>query len=56
MAINKTAKNLKIKIKNKYISISKKLDETSGKVEIVATKENLTLASNNTINVRGNKS
>lgn len=56
MAINKTAKKLKIKIKNTYFSFSKEIYETSGKVEIVATKENLTLVSNNMVNVRGNKS
>lgn len=56
MAINKTAKNLKIKIKNSYASFSKIIHEESDKIEIVATKENLTLASNKKINIRGNKS
>ena len=56
MAIYKSAKNLNIKIKNTYISFAKVMDETSGKVDIVATKENLTLISNKKINIRGNKS
>jgi hypothetical protein len=56
MAINKTAKNLKVKIKNNYTSFSKTLQETSEKVEIVATKENLTLYSGKKIQIRGNKS
>lgn len=56
MAINKTARNLNIKIKNSYISLAKTIHEESGKIEIVATKENLTLASNKKINIRGNKS
>ncbi|KQB40385.1 hypothetical protein [Flavobacterium aquidurense] len=56
MAINKTAKNLTVKIKNEYISFSKTLYETSEKVEIVATKENLTLYSAKKIQITGNKS
>jgi hypothetical protein len=55
MAINKTAKNLRVKIKNVYTSFSKTLQETSGKVEIVATKENLTLYSAKKMQIRGNK-
>lgn len=45
MAINKTANNLKIKIKNNYISSAKTIHEESDKIEIIATKENLTLIS-----------
>ena len=56
MAINKTAKNIKIEIKNNYISFAKTMYETSEKVEIVATKQNLTLSSNNKVHIRGNKS
>ncbi|WP_281234446.1 hypothetical protein [Flavobacterium gelatinilyticum] len=57
MAITKTAKNLKIEIRNTYTSLTgKKFQEGSAKVEIIATKENLTLISNKKINVRGNKS
>lgn len=56
MAINKTAKNIKIEITNNYISFAKKLYETGGIVEIVATKENLTLTSGNKVNIQGNKS
>jgi len=56
MAINKTARNLNVKIKNGYTSLSKTIHEESGKIEIVATKENLTLTSNKKINITGNKS
>lgn len=56
MAINKTAKNLIIDIKRNYISLSKTYCEESEKVEIIATKENLTLISKKKINIRGNKS
>ena len=56
MAINKTAKNLSVKIREKYICIAKESTETSDKIEIVATKENLTLMSNKKIIIRGNKS
>lgn len=55
MAINKTAKNLTIKIKNNYTCFAKTIYETSGKVEIVGTKDNLTLVSNRKIIIRGNK-
>lgn len=56
MAINKSATNIKIKIKNNYLSTSKTINETSEKVEIVATKENLTLCSTRKIQIKGNKS
>lgn len=56
MAINKIAKNLTLTIKNEYTSFSKTHYETSEKIEIVATKENLTLYSGNKIQIRGNKS
>lgn len=56
MAIRKTAKNLKIKIRENYICFAKTINEESDKVEIVATKRNLTLASNRKIYIRGNKS
>lgn len=56
MAITKTARNLNVKIKNNYISVVKEINETSEKIEIVATKENLILISNKKINIRGNKS
>ena len=56
MAINKSAKNLNMKIKNNYICLVKVIDERSEKIEIVATKENLTLIANKKINIRGNKS
>ncbi|MFC0777117.1 hypothetical protein [Flavobacterium sp. HJSW_4] len=56
MGINKTAKNLNIKIKNTYRSSSKTINETSEKVEIVATKENLILCSSRKILIKGNKS
>lgn len=56
MAINKTAMNLNIKIKNNYTASSKTINETSEKVEIVATKENLTLCSARMIQIKGNKS
>lgn len=56
MAINRTAKNLNVKIKNNYICLTKGINESSEKIEIVATNENLTLISNKKINIRGNKS
>jgi hypothetical protein len=56
MAITKTANNITIKVKNNYVATSKTIDENSGKIEIVATKENLTLISNKKINIKGNKS
>jgi hypothetical protein len=55
MAINKSAKNLYIKVKGNYISQSQTFLETAEKVEIVATKENLTLISNKKIQMKGNK-
>lgn len=54
MAIKKTAKNLFIKISDKYVSTSKTYEESAEKVEIVALKENLILASNKKINVISN--
>jgi len=36
MAINKTAKNLKVKVKNNYISSAKVIHEESDKIEIIA--------------------
>lgn len=56
MAINKTAKNLKIKIRENYICFAKTINEESDKIEIVARKRNLTLASNKKVIIRGNKS
>lgn len=56
MAIIKTAEKITIKIKNNYVAFAKTIYETSEKVEIVATKENLTLASNKKIQIKGNKS
>jgi len=55
MAINKTAKNLNIEIRKNYTCMAKEIDERSEKIEIVATKENLTLVSKKII-IRGNKS
>ncbi|MNY52261.1 hypothetical protein D3C86_1879120 [compost metagenome] len=55
MAINKTAKNLYVRIKGNYISESKIFLETAEKIEIVATKENLKLISNKKILMKGNK-
>ncbi|MBZ4041650.1 hypothetical protein [Flavobacterium hibisci] len=56
MAINKTAKNLKVIIKNTHTSFSGTMHETAEKIVIVATKENLTLISGKKINIKGNKS
>jgi hypothetical protein len=56
MAINKTAKNLKVEVKNNYISSAKMIHEESDKVEIIAIKENLTLLSNKKIVIKSNKS
>lgn len=55
MAINKTAKNLYIRIKGNYISESKIFLETAEKIEIVATEENLNLTSNKKVQIKGNK-
>jgi hypothetical protein len=56
MAINKNAKNLTVKIKNNYTSMSQTIYETAERVEIIATKENLTLNSNKKVQLKGNKS
>jgi hypothetical protein len=55
MAINKTAKNLYIRIKGSYISQSQNFKETAEKIELVATKKNLTLNSNKKVQLKGNK-
>lgn len=55
MAINKTAKNLIIEIDNKYTSFSKTFLEKSEKVEVAATAENLIIASNKKVAIKGNK-
>jgi hypothetical protein len=55
MAINKSAKNLYIRIKGNYISQSQTFLETAEKVEIVATKENLNLISSKKVQMKGNK-
>lgn len=55
MAINKTAKNLIVEIDNKYTSFSKIFTETGEKVEIAATAENLIIASNKKVAIKGNK-
>ncbi|SMP37265.1 hypothetical protein [Flavobacterium hercynium] len=55
MAINKSAKNLYVTIKESYFSQSKTFIETSEKVELVATKENLTLSSNKKVQLKGKK-
>jgi len=55
MAINKTAKNLYIKLYKSYDSKAKQVEETSEKVEIVATKENLQLLCNKKIVITGAK-
>nr|WP_294924762.1 hypothetical protein [uncultured Flavobacterium sp.] len=55
MAINKTAKNLYIRIKDNYLTQSQTFLETSEKIEIVATKGNLILNSNKKVQIKGNK-
>lgn len=55
MAINKNAKNLYIKIENKYFSVAKTFIETAEKVEVVATEKNLSLVSNKKVYLKGNK-
>lgn len=55
MAINKTAKNLIVEIDNKYTSFCKNFIETGEKVEVAATAENLILASNKKVNIKGKK-
>jgi hypothetical protein len=54
MVINKTEKNLYVTIKQNYVSQSKIFVETAEKVEIAATKENLTLSSNKKVQIKGN--
>lgn len=56
MAINKTAKNIHIEIRNNYLCTAKTILEVSEKVDIVATKEKLTLVAAKRIYVKGNKS
>lgn len=56
MAINKSAKNLTVKIKNNYFCMAQTIHETAEKVEIIATKENLILNSNKKVQLKGNKS
>lgn len=55
MAINKTAKNLYVKVYKSYDSNAKKVQETAEKVEIVATQENLKLLCNKKIVITGTK-
>ncbi len=53
MAIKKTSRNLFITILDKYESTAQTHEEHAEKVEIVATGENLILASNKKINIKG---
>jgi hypothetical protein len=56
MAINKTAKNLTVIIKDKHICMAKSIEETAEKVTIVATHDDLNLISNKKVVIKGNKS
>ena len=51
MAIKKIAKNLFITLRENYVSTSKTYVENAEKVEIVATGQNLVLASNKKISI-----
>lgn len=53
MAINKTATNITVKLKDSYISTSGKLIKTAESVNIESTKDNLSLVSNMKIQTLG---
>jgi len=55
MAIIKRAKNIRLQIKKEYTSISGKMEETSKRIFIYSTKEDLSLNSNKKIIANGNK-
>ncbi|MFV0332159.1 MAG: hypothetical protein ACK5KL_20405 [Dysgonomonas sp.] len=55
MAINKTAKNMEVKINNSYLSTSKSLKKEAEYMEVEATVENLTLVSNKKIQTLGDE-
>lgn len=55
MAIKKQAKNIEIKVVDKYhLFVGKKVEKVAEKVNIEAINENLTLVSNKKINAKGN--
>lgn len=56
MAINKIAKNLTVTINEKHLCMAKTIEETSEKITIVATEDDLNLVSNKKIVIKGNKS
>ncbi|MFK6999270.1 hypothetical protein [Flavobacterium oreochromis] len=56
MSITKTAKNIRITVKENYnLMVGGKMEKFANQVNIEATEENLTLISNNKINMRSNK-
>jgi hypothetical protein len=55
MAINKTAKNLYVTVKNKYTSTARTFKETAEKITIVATEGDLKLISNRKIIIKDKK-
>ena len=56
MAINITAKNIIIKVKNDYnLYVGGKLEKITNKMNVEATKGNLDLISNKKITANGNK-
>jgi len=55
MAINKCAKNITVRINDKYISNSGNLIKYAESVNIESTKENLSLNCNKKIVSQGNK-
>lgn len=56
MAVRKSAKNITIKVQNKYnLIVGGKLEKIAEKINVEATKENMVLASNKKIVSKGNK-
>ncbi len=56
MAITKQAKNVTIKVKDRYqLFVGGKLQKISNTVNMESVKENLMLASNKKISAKGNK-
>lgn len=56
MAIRKNAKNISIKVHNKYnLTVGGKLEKLAEKINVEATNENLVLSSNKKITSNGGK-
>ncbi len=56
MAITKQAKNLTVKVKNRYqLFVGEKLEKVAETLNIESQEENLIIVSNKKINAKGNK-